>query len=222
MQHFNLLGQPEILCRDVKLRANNKKENRNLALQFGEAYFDGTREQGYGGYHYDGRWVDVAKTLISRYHLEKGSKFLDVGCAKGFLLYDLKCEMHGIEVAGLDISSYAVECAPDDVRSEIFIGNCVKLPFPDNYFDAVVSINTVHNLPLNECKQAISEICRVAKNKKRTFIQVDAYENDRELRLFQDWMLTAKTYLMPKEWKKIFEEVGYDGDYFWTRIGFSA
>jgi hypothetical protein len=37
---------------------------RNMDPTFGIAYFDKTRDTGYGGYHYDGRWTPVAETLI--------------------------------------------------------------------------------------------------------------------------------------------------------------
>ena len=47
----------------------NKSYNRELALKFDKEYFDGTREQGYGGYSYDGRWVKVAKKINKLYNL---------------------------------------------------------------------------------------------------------------------------------------------------------
>ena len=107
MQYFNLLGTPEKLVRDVSIRTKNKEINRLKALKFDFDYFDGSRESGYGGYTYDGRWVAVAEKLIDRYQLTGASKFLDVGCAKGFLLHDLYIGCTGIELAGVDVSEYA-------------------------------------------------------------------------------------------------------------------
>ena len=49
---------------------------------YGKEYFDGPREYGYGGYKYDGRWINVAKDIIKHFNLSKGQKVLDVGCAK--------------------------------------------------------------------------------------------------------------------------------------------
>jgi SAM-dependent methyltransferase len=219
---FNLLGQPEKLQRDVSVRLNNKEQNRALAMKFGFEYFDGSREQGYGGYSYDGRWQAVAKTLIEKYQLTASSSFLDVGCAKGFLMHDLKEACTGITVRGLDISDYAKANAPDSVRECITIGNCLTLPYPDNHFDCAVAINTIHNLDIEGCKKAIRELMRVAKNPHHIFIQVDAYSSPAEKELFEIWMLTAKTYLQPDEWKILFNEIGYEGDYFWTIIGFDA
>ncbi len=219
--YFNLLGQPEKLQRDVSIRLPNKEAHRAAALKFDAEYFDGPREQGYGGYHYDGRWQAVAKRLIERYGLTASSRFLDVGCAKGFLMHDLREACPGIEVAGLDISKYAKAHALADVQDNIVLGSCDKLPWPDDYFDASVAINTIHNLDQEGCKQAIRELIRVTKHKKNIFIQVDAYCDEKEKEMFEIWMLTAKTYLQPAEWEKLFNEVFYQGDYFWTIIGFN-
>ena len=213
-QKLNLLESDKSVKRNIKLRTGNKEEYREKALKFEKDYFDGDRNTGYGGYYYDGRWVKIAKKLIDIFDLKRGSKFLDVGCAKGFLLYDLHKENKEIELYGIDISKYARENAPEEIRNRIKISNCKKLDFQDNYFDAVISINTIHNLDLDDCKIALKEIQRVSAGK--SFIQVDAYRDDEELEIFKDWMLTAKTYLKPNEWLELFDEIGYTGYYYWT------
>ena len=213
-KQLNLLNTFPKTARNIESRKLNKDINRKLALEFGYEYFDGTREQGYGGYTYDGRWIEIAKKLVDIFNLKDGSNFLDVGCAKGYLIYDLYNLNNNINVYGLDISEYAKKNSIEKIRENISIGNCKKLNYENNFFDCVVSINTVHNLDIEECKIAIKEIQRVSNGK--AFIQVDAYRNDEELDLFKDWMLTAKTYLKPNEWLKLFEEVGYTGYYYWT------
>ena len=152
---FNLLGHEEKLARDISSRLVNKEENRKIALEFGKEYFDGLRQQGYGGYVYDGRWIKVAKRLIKRYDLVSGNNILDVGCAKGFLLHDLTQICPGINVRGIDVSSYAKESSCDTVRELIDLGSCVKLPYPDDYFDATVAINSIHNVNYDDCRRAL-------------------------------------------------------------------
>ena len=211
---LNLLNSFEVIKRDIKARMINKEINRKLALKFDKEYFDGTRDQGYGGYKYDGRWINVAKKLINIFDLKNNSNFIDIGCAKGFLMYDLFNINNKINIYGIDISKYAKNNAPPEIRDNIKVKNCIPLNFNDNFFDCVVSINTIHNLNLTDCKKAISEIQRVSNG--RAFIQVDAYRNDHELSIFKDWMLTAKTYLKPEEWLDLFNDVGYSGYYYWT------
>jgi len=220
MPEFNLLGSVPAVRRNVSARLKDKAENRALSCQFGEAYFDGAREQGYGGYVYDGRWVAVAETARSRYGLTADSRVLDVGCAKGFFVHDLMALIPGLEAKGVDVSTYAIENALPEVRRSLTQASAIELPFEDNSFDAVFSINTVHNLDQDDCVLALREMMRVCKNPKNCFVQVDAYRSVEEKDLFEAWMLTAKTYGMPADWKAIFAHAGYKGDYFWTILEF--
>lgn len=222
MEKINLLCTDEKLVRDVSVRKGaNKDKNKAIAKQFDFEYFDGTRDQGYGGYYYDGRWVAVARKILERYELPMNGNFLDVGCAKGFLLHDLKTIRPDLNVFGVDISSYAIQNSIPTVRDSITLANCVSLPFEDNFFDTVVCFNTIHNLEYNQCKESIRELKRVTKNDKNIFIQVDAYTSEDELELFQEWVLTAETFMRPEEWIQFLHSVKFDGDYFWTIIGFS-
>ena len=214
MGEINLLARYPKAKRNVKARMAHKDENRRVALRFGKEYFDGTREQGYGGYRYDGRWIPIAEDIVRHFNLKAGQRVLDVGCGKGFLVKDLMKVCPGLEVFGIDISEYAVLNAEPEVVGRLHLGNAVHLPFPDGSFDAVLAINTVHNLDRAGCIQALREIERLAPG--RGYIQVDAYRNPQERKIFEDWMLTAQTYAMPAEWKEILREAGYTGDYYWT------
>jgi SAM-dependent methyltransferase len=214
MKEVNLLAKYPRTKRNIKARLGDKDENRRIALQFGREYFDGTREQGYGGYHYDGRWQPVAEDIVTYFSLKAGDRVLDVGCAKGFLVKDLMRACPGLEAFGLDISDYAVRNCEPDIVGRLHVGNATNMPFPDGSFRAVISINTVHNLDRSGCITALREIERLAAG--RAYIQVDAYRNDAERALFEDWMLTAKTYGKPEDWVTMLREAGYTGDYFWT------
>jgi ubiquinone/menaquinone biosynthesis C-methylase UbiE len=138
---------------------------------------------------------------------------LDVGCAKGFMLYDLSQLIPGIKIRGIDVSEYAINNSMPEVRKFIQVANAKKIPFPDNSFDVVISINTIHNLERAECGQALREISRVSK--KYSFITVDAYRNDEEKKNMHAWNLTAKTIMSVDDWKLFFKEAGYVGDYYW-------
>lgn len=214
MPEFNLLGAQPKLVRDVAARRLNKEANRVAAMKFGREYFDGTREQGYGGYVYDGRWRPIARRLVERFGLKSGDRVLDIGCAKGFFVSDLLEAVPGLEVYGLDISAYALENSHDRAKGHVLRGSCDSLPFADGSFDAAVAINTIHNLDREGCLCALHEIERVAPG--RGFVQVDAYRSIDELEVFIDWMLTARTYCMPDEWLQLFAEARYTGDYYWT------
>lgn len=215
-KEINLLNEYPQLNRDVDARAEEVTDgDKRIARQFGREFFDGPRIQGYGGYRYDGRWVKVVKRFIETYRLTPASSVLDVGCAKGFMLHDFRAVIPGITVAGIDISEYAIENAMDDVRPFVQVADAKKLPFPDRSFDLIISITTLHNLPLEECKQAFREVQRVKKPLGHAFITVDAWRDDIGRDRLQKWVLTALTSMHVDDWKRLFEETGYTGDYYW-------
>ena len=211
---FNLLGNLPKCVRNVSGRLENKEENRRLALKFGREYFDGTREQGYGGYYYDGRYVPVAKRAIEHWKLKPGDRVLDIGCAKGYLVKDLRKALPGLEVIGIDISDYALENADPEAKPYLLKASCDDLPFDDNYFSAAFAINTIHNLNRDGCRRSLREIERVCPG--RGFVQVDAYRAEAERELFLEWMLTAKTFDTPAGWLELFESASFTGNYWWT------
>ena len=201
--------------RNVKERGASKtEEDRAIARKFGQEFFDGHRKHGYGGFSYHSRfWQPVIPTFKEHFGLKAENSVLDVGCGKGFLLHDMAELIPGITVTGVDISEYAIENAIVDMRPFVRVANAKDLPFEDNSFDVVISINTVHNLDRDECAIALSEIERVSRGK--SFITVDAYRSEEEKELMYAWNLTAKTIMHEDEWVAFFYEVGYTGDYYW-------
>ncbi len=182
-----------------------------VAVQYGKDYWDGDRKYGYGGYTYDGRWRSVAEDMARHYDLKAGDSILDVGCGKGFLLYEFTQVIPGVKVAGIDVSAYAIEHAKEGVRPFLKVGSAVSLPWPDKTFDFVVSITTLHNLYNYELSQAVREIERVGKQKKH--IIIETYRNEQEKANLLYWQLTCRSFYTPKEWEWFFAQHGYTGDY---------
>lgn len=215
MAEINLMDQYPRAKRPIEERARlTTAEHRAIARQFGKEFFDGDRLYGYGGYNYHPRfWQATVKRFRDYYRLADDASVLDVGCGKGFTLHDFKELMPNITVAGIDISEYAYEHAMEDIKPFLRVGNAKELPYEDNSFDLVISINTIHNLPLEECKRSLREIKRVSR--KYAFLTVDAWRTEEEHERMMKWNLTALTYMHVDDWKKLFAEVGYTGDYYW-------
>lgn len=217
MKEINLLAKLPSGKRNVYARAEAKTaEIIAISREYGELYFDGPRTYGYGGYRYDGRWIPVAEEMVRHFALKPGDRVLDVGCAKGFLVKDLLKVCPGLEAFGLDISEYALMKCEPEVVGRLHLGNATRLPFPNNSFKAVISLNTVHNLERSELITALREIERLAPG--RGFIQVDSYRTPEQKAQFEEWVLTAKFHDYPDGWIRLFEEAGYTGDYYWTVI----
>ena len=217
MAEIDLLRSLPKAKRNIKRRAEGKDPAVvAISKQFGEMYWDGPREYGYGGYHYDGRWRAVARDMIAHYGLEPGMRVLDVGCGKGFLVKDLMLECPGLEVFGLDVSLYAILKAPPELAGRLHLGSAEKLPFPEKSFDYVVSLNTIHNFTRPRAVKALAEVERVSKGK--SYVVVDSYLNEEQKALFEDWVLTAEFHDYPEGWYKAFAEAGYTGDWSWTIV----
>jgi ubiquinone/menaquinone biosynthesis C-methylase UbiE len=215
MAEVNLLAKLPQTKRDIQKRHEAQSpENIAISRQYGEAYFDGPREVGYGGYRYDGRWIPVAEDFVRHFNLKPGDRVLDVGCAKGFLVKDLMKVCPGLEAFGLDISEYALMHCEPEVVGRLHLGSADRLPFPDRSFSAVISLNTVHNFERADAIRAVREIERLAPG--RGFIQVDSYRTPEQRELFLTWVLTAKFHDYPEGWLKLFQEAGYTGDWYWT------
>lgn len=189
----------------------DKAECAQVAKQFGYDFFDGERKYGYGGYKYDGRWKPVAEEMVEHYQLQAGQRVLDIGCGKAHLLYELKKLIPGIEVVGLDVSEYAITHTLNEIQPFLMKGEAQNLPFEENSFDLVISLNTLHNLRVYDLKKAIQDIERISKG--NSYIVVESFRNDREEVNMLYWQLTCASYYAVDEWEWLFKEWGYTGDY---------
>lgn len=202
--------------RDYLARVNDvdfpKPKAAELAKQWGFDYWDGDRKICYGGYRYmEGRWEKVARAMADHYGIKPGDKILDVGCGKGFLLFDFTKVVPGVEVYGLDISEYAIENSKEEIKDRLQVGNAIKLPFEDHSFDFVYSITTLHNLHCYDLDKALREIERVGKKNK--YICVESYRNEIEKANLLYWQVTCEAFNTPEEWDWWFKQTGYTGDH---------
>ena len=190
----------------------DKAEAAEIASRFGQEYWDGARRFGYGGYRYDGRWRGVADAIAARYGLHAGDRVLDVGCGKGFLLYELTQAVAGLEVRGLDVSEYALANAKPEVAPFLDLGHARSLPYDDDAFDLAISLGTLHNLGAEDLFAALGEIDRVARN-GRAYVMVESYRNQREKANLLYWQLTCRSFYSVEDWEWIFARAGYRGDF---------
>ena len=192
-------------------RANLKENDRLLAQEFNYEYFDGSRLLGLGGYEYiNDYWKNTCIDFINYYKLDKKSSLLDVGCGKGFTLFEFCKLIPQLRVRGLEISNYCLNNSLPVVKPNIDLGCCSCLPYESNSFDLAISIATIHNLDINGVKRSLKELIRVSK---KSFIKINGFRNESEKDSLNKWNLVAKTILHVSEWEKIFDEVGYDREW---------
>ena len=212
----NLLGSKHTeVSRDYLSRVTDadypKHVSAALAKKWGREYWDGDRRTGYGGYSYiPGYWTPLAKRLIAEYGLKSGSRVLDIGCGKGFLLVELKTLIPDLEITGIDVSTYAIDLAPKSIRPQLSIGTCTALPFSNLEFDLAISLNVFHNLLAQDLEASLREIVRVSRD---SYLVVESYETEKQKENLLFWQLTCEAFLRPEEWRWWFELCGYDRDF---------
>ena len=192
---------------------DEKVKSMKTARKFSKDFFDGERKYGYGGYKYIPGYLEkTAKKIISYYKLNNKSNILDIGCGKGFLLFEIKKILPGIKVSGFDISKYAIKNSKKEIRENLFVYDLnKKLNFAKNKeFDLVLCLATLHNLNIKSAFSAIKEINRVSKKK---YIMIDSYSNLQELFNLQCWALTANIFFSDKDWEWFFKSTNYSGEY---------
>ena len=202
--------------RDYLARVNDpdypKAKAAKLAKKWDHDYWDGDRRINYGGYRYlPGRWAPVGQAIINHYNLQPNDRVLDIGCGKGFQLYELTQLLPGLDVWGTDISEYAIKHAKNDIKDRLLVCNANDLPFPDNHFDFVFSINTLHNLHNYDLDKALREMERVGKQHK--YLCVESYRTEEEKTNLLYWQVTCEAFCTPEEWEWWFKRTGYTGDH---------
>lgn len=198
----------------IRSKVANKRSiiNKIEAWELGREYYDGKRINGYGGFKYDGRWLKLLPKIIKKYKLNKNSKFLDIGCKKGFLLKDLNSLVPGIKSYGLENHEYPLKKIKK-LKSKIIMSDYYNLPYKDKYFDFVIAFNSIYMQSLGDVIKTLKEINRVSKN---SYIVLASGEDEKEIQKFYKWTLIGTTIQLKKDWIKLFKKIGYKGDYYFS------
>jgi SAM-dependent methyltransferase len=114
--------------------------------------------------------------VLKFFKKRKVRKILDLGCGSGrHTVYFAK---KGFDVCGFDISDEGVKLArswlkKEKLKADLRVGSIYrKLPYPDNFFDAVISTQVIHHARIKNIRNAISEVERVLKPHGLLFIVV--------------------------------------------------
>jgi len=216
MREFNVLaGYPQPKTpRYVGSKIRTIK-NRIIAAYRDAGYYDSGRNNGYGGFKYDGRWKLAVENMTKEYGLSEQSAVLNLGCEKGFVMHDFHEKFPNMKIRGADVSAYAIDKAMPSIKQQIaHLDTFAKLPYADHEFDFVTAIGVIYTLTLYDAIRCLKEIQRVGKGK--SFITLGSYRNEEEAKLFRHWTVLGSTILHVDEWVEVLRHVGYTGDYAFT------
>ncbi len=185
-----------------------------VACELDFRFYDGKRDQGFGGYHYDGRWQKLMPKIIKKYKLNKKSKVLEIGCRKGFFLKDLKKIIPGIKVYGIEDHIYPLKNCEKEIKKNVkFVDKYYKINYPKNHFDLVISLSNIYRYNLTDMMRTLKVISKISK---KSWISVATYKTRHEKKKFEEFSYLYNILLKRDEWKKLFKYVGYKGDYYFT------
>lgn len=197
-----------------KILSSRNIKRRIIANEFDREFYDGNRLNGYGGYKYDGRWKIFLKKIIKKYRLNKSSRVLDIGAKKGFFIYDLKLLIPGIKVYGIEDHKYPIINCKKQIKKNLkFVKSYCDIDYSDNYFDFVHAHNSIYRYSLKDLIKIIKIISKISK---KSHITLPSYDKNIDRLKFLDWTLHGGVILKKKDWKQLFYELGYKGDYYLT------
>ena len=207
MREFHVLNNYH---KGTKRVANRTIRNRIIASSRDKHFFDGDRENGYGGFAYDGRWEPIARMMCEEYKLDDKAGVLQINCEKGFLLHEFLKLHPCMRVRGTETSVYARNTGMPDIRLGIRLEPPTAIPFDRKEFDLVIALGVVYTLNLPDAIRCLREISRVGK---QSFVTLGAYDEDEDYKLMRSWSLLGTTILRKDEWIEVLEHVNYHGDY---------
>ena len=204
---FNLRSSSE---RKRKIRDFVPNQSKREDFQkYGYSYFDDINYGvGYGGYHYDGRYAECVNKIINYYKLKPGVSVLEIGCAKGFLIYEFYKK--GMSIAGIDLSSYAVKNALAETKQFLVQGSCEQLPWKTDSFDLVISKDTLPHLRLEQLPLAISEVERVSRN-NNIFLEIGVTNDVHGRELMKTWDETQQSIQSASWWRQLLNSCNFRG-----------
>jgi len=110
-------------------------------------------------------FAETKKTI--KKELDCNKKTLDIGCGTGTFSVLFK------NYIGIDISPRFIQYARKKYGREFYVGDALKLEFPDNSFDNILVVGVLHHLDDVKFLQVISEIKRVLKKNGRVLVMED-------------------------------------------------
>lgn len=187
---------------------------------FDEAYFDrGGVKSNYSRYTETiapfAAYVDALATFLAAHGEPSGGPVLDVGCAKGYLVAELR--RRGIEAYGVDVSAYALAQAAPAVAPHLYQGSATALGAALNFtrgakFAAVCSFDVLEHFDEGHARQAIREAAAISRHQLHQvntgWCPAVAFEGDESHALklsLDDWRRLAQEEHCPNT---VFTETG--------------
>jgi cyclopropane fatty-acyl-phospholipid synthase-like methyltransferase len=131
------------------------------------------------------QWEDLHKSItVSEPHekvvewakeLKPSMRILDMGCGKGrhsIYLAKKGCEVHALDIAESGLKDLRKSVEGDQLfeRVKVVKADMREMPFPEEYFDAIITVNVINHGYWKDLQAFFNEATRVLKSKGRFYI----------------------------------------------------
>lgn len=167
---------------------------------YGEGYFERGELSNYSGYGDDFGWPATARIVAKHAHV--GARLYEYGAAKGYFV--LHAVMHGLDAYGMDISEYAVENAPVQVKSRMKVHDSNGLPWESLTGDVVCSWEYLEHVDTEDVRGVLSRMMALCKPGGLMIHRIDVIDGKHDP--YSD--KTHVSIFLPVWWRTEFETVG--------------
>jgi SAM-dependent methyltransferase len=135
---------------------------------------------------------------IEKYTKKKEGRILDIGCATGIFLNEMK--MHGWDAYGVEPSDYAANVAVNQLGLNIFNGYLDETNFDDHYFDVITLWDVFEHLPdPDETLRIIKRILKPNGNLVITMPNADSWERKIFKQYWAGWDIPRHYHIFSKK-----------------------
>ena len=140
---------------------------------------------------------------ITKLFKKRGIKrVLDLGCGSG--RHTVYLAKHGSNVYGIDIAPEGIKMTKDWLKKEKFKANLEigdiyeKLPYPNHFFDAIISTQALHHNRIEKIRKLIKEIERILKQGGLIFATVSKRKSRKLLKKIPKEKLWKLKFIAPR------------------------
>lgn len=151
------------------------------------------------------RWQPWAELRFLNDYNNVGEKILDLGCGNG-RFYELFKEKQ-VNYYGLDNSEKLIEIAKRKYpQASFIIGDALKMPFADKFFDKIFSIAVFHNFPSQDLRiEFLNETKKVLKPGGLLILTVWNFHQLQDYKLLIKYTILKLLGKSKLDWKDIFK-----------------
>lgn len=174
------------------------------------SYLDTLAMLGVGGAHPGG--LKLTKQLLADEKPDESTRVLDAGCGTGqtaaYIAKEYSCHVTALDNNEIMVVKANERFTAEKLQLKAMEGSVEELPFPDDYFDIVLSESV---MLFTDMDKTISEFSRVLKPNGKLLAVEIAMETKMDDKALEPLKLFYEdaVFRSPEEWRQAFSKAGF-------------